>query len=171
MSQADIPESPEQGGSLPWFALHVRSNHENYVQTALRGQQVEEFLPTYEIRRGKEVFVRPLFPGYLFARLNVRHRLPVMKISGLLAILGDHAGPIAVSDLEVEQLRRLVASPLPVTPHAPVAKGQRVRVMWGPLVGYEGVVVRFKGSCRVVATFTTGAAAVEVDRDSLELLN
>lgn len=169
MTPVAPPVSPEEGGSLPWYALHVRSNHEFRVRQALDGQAVTNFVPSYEVRRGDETFTRPLFPGYLFARFDTRNRLPILKISGLLSILGDHAGPVAVSNAEVDSIRQLAAAP-EVCPHAPIAHGQKVRVRYGSLMGREGIVEYHRGA-RVkvildVAMFGK-AVAVQLERDAV----
>jgi transcription termination/antitermination protein NusG len=166
------PVSPEEGGSLPWFALHVRSNHEFLVRRALDGQAVSHFLPTYEVQRGQETLTRPLFPGYLFARFDPRNRLPILKITGLLSILGDHVGPVEIAATEVDSIRQLAAAP-GVRPHVPITHGQKVRIRYGPFMGREGVVDYQRGA-RVKVVFPVplfaGATAVQLERDSVEAI-
>lgn len=172
MTPFPSPVSPEEGGSLPWFALHVRSNHEFLVRRSLDGQAVSHFLPTYEIHRGKETLTRPLFPGYLFARFDPRHRLPILKISGLLSILGDHVGPVAIAESEVDFIRQLAAAPS-VQPHLPITHGQKVRVRYGPLMDREGIVEYQRGA-RVKVIFNVSlcgrATAVQLERDCLQAI-
>src|SRR6202040_2303430 len=59
----------------PWFALRVRPNYEKPVAAALRGKGFQEFLPLVQSRRQwsdrVKVMDLPLFPGYLFCRLNL----------------------------------------------------------------------------------------------------
>lgn len=68
--------------SLPWFALRVKSRHEQIASTVLSGKGYESFLPSYRIRRRwtdriKETDL-PLFPGYVFCRMDTADRLPVL---------------------------------------------------------------------------------------------
>jgi len=72
----------------PWFAIHVRSKQGRIVSHTLRGQGYEEFLPFLKVTRTwsdrTKQLEEPLFPGYLFCRLNFEERLPVMKIPGVV---------------------------------------------------------------------------------------
>jgi transcription antitermination factor NusG len=170
-----IRKAPEKGGSLSdlaWYAIHCRSNQETQVRDALRGQALEEFLPSYEFTRDGEIMLRPLFSGYLFARFDCVHRLPILQISGLLSILGNHTGPMAIANTEVEQIRRLCAAPATVAPHARMTKGQKVRIKYGPMIGSVGIVQYQQGKCRVIVDVAMfgRAVAVQVERESLELL-
>ncbi len=163
---------PEEGGSLPWYALHVRCNHEFKVRDKLEGQSVIHFLPSYEVRRRDgETVERPLLPGYIFARFDPRKRLPILQISGLLAILGDHSGPIAIADHEVDSLRQLAAAPT-VEPHAPLTHGQRIRVKYGSYAGTEGFVEFQKGACRVVVNIAAfnRAVSIQFEREAVEAI-
>ena len=47
-----------------------------------------------------------------------------------------------MADAEIDALRRIQESDVPVWPHAYLREGQRVRIQEGPLTGVEGVLVR-----------------------------
>src|SRR3989449_2918115 len=79
-------------GSYPWFALRVRSRYENTVATILGGKGYEWFLPLYKSRRPwsdriKEIQL-PLFPGYIFCRFDLQHRLPILTTPGVVTVVG-----------------------------------------------------------------------------------
>jgi transcription antitermination factor NusG len=172
VTQTANPAAPEKGGSLPWYALHVRSNQELKVRDALRGQALEEFLPTYTVQRGKETITRALLPGYCFARFDCRRRLPIMQISGMITILGTHVGPIVIAEHEVEHLRQICKAP-EARPAARMDKGQRVRIKYGAMVGCEGTVEHQQGPCRVrviVDALFGRSVAVQVEREALEAI-
>ena len=56
-----------------WFAVYTKSRHEKVVHASLASQSVEAFLPLHQVLsqwKDRRVWVeKPLFPGYLFARL------------------------------------------------------------------------------------------------------
>jgi transcription antitermination factor NusG len=154
-----------------WYALRVKSNFEKVVQTALRQHDLEEFLPVY-LKKSRwsdriKTLERPLFPGYVFGRFDPTHRLPVLMMPGVVRILGNAAGPIAVDDEELQGIRRSVESGFLVMPWPFLAVGDPVTVEEGPLAGLRGVLVRAKGSCRIVVSLTLlqRSVAVELDRD------
>src|ERR1700679_2436118 len=74
------------GPTNPWFALRVRSNYERIAATHLRNRGFENFLPGFRAERQwsdrKKQVERFLFPGYVFCRVNLEDRLPVLTIPG-----------------------------------------------------------------------------------------
>jgi transcription antitermination factor NusG len=155
---------------FPWFALQVRTQHEAGVAAHLDGLGFEWFLPKYKCRkrwsdRIKESEV-PLFPGYLFCRLNPQDRLPILKTPGVMQIVGYNRQPVPVDELEIMALQRLVASGLPNHPWPYFEVGDQVRIESGPLRGLEGRVVEFKGNHRLVLSVKLLQRSVAVEMDS-----
>jgi transcription antitermination factor NusG len=154
---------------LPWFALQVRSRREALVADHLEGQGLECFLPLYKSTRRwsdrlKEV-EKPLFPGYLFCRLNLSNRGPVLMTPGVQQIVGFGRTPVSVEEREVESIRQVLSSGLPSLPWPYLHLGERVRVNYGSLNNLEGILVNFKGSNRVVLSVTLlqRSVALEID--------
>ncbi len=169
-----------QGGAAcapAWYALHVRSQCEYKVRDALsREHAAEPFLPLYLERarwsdRTKTV-ERVLFPGYVFGHFDIEARRKVVAIPGVVRILGFGTELVPVADSDIDQVRRVVDSGLAVEPMALVTAGSRVRVADGILTGLEGVVIRLKGSWRVVVSVPMlgRSVATELDTDQLEPL-
>ncbi len=83
----------------------------------LRGKGLEEFLPTYRARRQWsdriKVLDLPLFPGYLFCRIDLSKRLPLLTTPGFLYLVGKGMTPEPVDDKEVMALQSVVRSGLP----------------------------------------------------------
>src|SRR5579862_4869082 len=77
---------------FPWFALRVRTKHELSIASSLRRRGYDPLVPLYQCRRvwsdRIKVVDAPLFPGYLFCRLNIDHRLPVLMTPGIVQIVG-----------------------------------------------------------------------------------
>jgi transcription antitermination factor NusG len=161
------PAKPHQNR---WYAVHVRSRCESQVSTALRGKGYEEFLPTYRSShrwsdRRKE-FDLPLFPGYVFARFDVRERLPILKSPGVITIVGLGKTPVPISDEEFEAIRAIVRHGLPVEPWKNVSVGSRVVIEAGPLVGLEGIALSLDKKLRLVVSvpLLQRSVAVEIER-------
>ncbi len=144
--------------SYPWFALQVRSRYENIVTAHLNGMSYESFLPLYMCRRRwsdrfKEIEC-PLFPGYVFCRLNPLNRLPILMIPGVFLIVGMGKTPIPIDEAEIAAIQSAVKSGLPSQPWPFVQIGQMVRIEHGPLCGLEGVLLDFRGRHRLVLSVT-----------------
>jgi transcription antitermination factor NusG len=153
----------------PWFAVQVRTRYENMTATGLRGKGYEPFVPMYKSRRRwsdriKEIQL-PLFPGYLFCRLNPENRLPILTTPGVVQIVGVGRKPIPLEESEVEAIQAVVSSGLSREPWPYLQVGNRVRIEYGPLADREGILLAFKGQYRIVLSLTLlqRSVAVEVD--------
>lgn len=152
-----------------WYAITVKPQHEKAVALAFQNRGWEQFLPLYRSRRlwSDRIMVLdlPLFPGYVFLRFGCHERTSVLRTPGVNAIVSFGAQPAAVDESELDSVRKLVASELPLSPWPFARVGQRVRIEGGPLAGAEGVVLRIKDSLRLVVSMSLlqRSVAVEID--------
>ena len=117
---ADTAAGVQPGAvQTPWFALRVRPNYEKPVSVALRGKGFEEFLPLFRSRRQWSDRVKvvdlPLFPGYLFCRLNLEERMPLLTTPGFLYIVGVGKNPEPVDESEILAIQSVVRSGIAAT--------------------------------------------------------
>jgi transcription antitermination factor NusG len=152
-----------------WYALEIKPLMAHSVTTVLCSKGFEVFHPTYVTQRlwcdrTGEVRV-PLFRGYMFSRFDLQKRMPIVTTPGINRILGVGKQPIPVPDDEIERIKVVLASRLPVQPCAYLLAGTRVMVDRGPLAGSNGVLLRYGKRCRVVISveLIQRSVAVEVD--------
>lgn len=156
-----------------WYAIRVKSNREKAVAEALEGKGYEQFLPLYSTRRQWSDRVQdvslPLFSGYVFCRLDIQARLPVLKIPGVLLFVGMGRIPSVVDDTEIGALQTLCRTGLPLAPWPYLQAGQRVRIDRGPFRDVEGLLLEVKNRFRLVVSVTLlqRSVSVELDRDSV----
>jgi transcription antitermination factor NusG len=128
-----------------WFALRVKSRREKRVSTMIRNKGYEEFYPCYDSRRRWSDRVKsvecPLFPGYVFCRLDPEKRLPLLIIPDVLHFVGIGRIPMPIDEHEIAAIQAAVRSGLTVEPCPYVEIGQKVRLEDGPLTGLEGICV------------------------------
>jgi len=159
------------GGAAPWRAIQVRSNLETRACEMLSQKGLDVWLPTYALRRRWsdrwKVVQSPLFPGYLFGRLNRDARLQVLATPGLISVVSFGAELAVVDEAEIESIRAVCNSNLPYGPYPFLQEGRKVRVTGGPLQGLEGIVVRLKSRVQVVVgiSLLQRAVAVELERE------
>ena len=155
---------------LNWYALRVKTQHEKMVALALRQKGYEEFLPTYRLKRRwsdrlKEL-ERPLFDGYVFCRFEIHKRLPILVTPGVSHIVGAGKIAVPVTDTEIENMKSIVTSQLPVSPWPFLRVGQTVRVSSGSLAGLEGILIAKKPFRLVVSvSLLQRSVAVEIDEE------
>lgn len=160
---ADLLEQP------CWYAVWTRARHEKVVTEQLRRKAFEVFLPTYETVRqwknGRHRVVLPLFAGYTFVRIPLRQRLEVLRVGGVVALVGANGRPIPLEEEEIASLQRALASGVPAAPHPFLTVGRRVRITAGPLVGWEGILLRRKATARVVLSIELIHRSLRVELD------
>jgi transcription antitermination factor NusG len=156
-----------------WYAACTSANHEKRVAGELRRRSIECYLPLYEsMRRWKDRRVRlelPLFPGYVFVRLALRDRLQLLQVPGVARLVGFDGQPAAVPNEDIEAIRTCLAGDHPLQHHQYLQRGQRVRVLSGPLAGLTGVVVRHKKQTRLVISFDLLMRSVAVELNPSDL--
>lgn len=156
-----------------WYAAYSCANHEKRVAEQLGVRDVEHFLPLYSsVRRWKDRRVTlelPLFPGYVFVRMALRDRLQVQTVPGVARLVGFDGTPTALPDQEIDTLRASLGDAMHAEPYPYLTGGRRVRVIRGPLAGMEGVLLRRKGSFRLVISLELIQRSVTVDADAADV--
>jgi transcription antitermination factor NusG len=132
----------------------------------LNGKGYEWFLPRYKTRRRwsdrfKQI-EQPLFPGYVFCRLDPWNQLPILTTPGVTRIVGIAKIPVPVDEIEIAAIRGAVKSGLACHDLPFLQIGRRVKIEYGPLSGLEGILLDFKGQNRLVLSITLLQRSVAV---------
>ncbi len=156
-----------------WFAVWTRSRHEQMVRQQLQDKRIEAFLPTCtrwsRWKDRKKKIDWPLFPGYCFTRIDPSETLPVRTCSGVVGLVSSNGRPLAIPDHEIDAIRALLASELRYDPCPFIAEGARVEVVWGPLRGVAGRLVRKGAHARLVLAVDLIGQAVSVEVDAADV--
>ena len=157
-----------------WYALYTRHQHEKNVVRALTGKGFEVFLPLYTaIHRWKDRDKRlslPLFPCYVFLQNPTQRWQSILATPGVHSVVGFAKNPATISVSEIEAIKRVVGSCLKLEPHPFLHCGDRVRLTAGPLEGLEGLLLRKKGTWKLLVSveMLQRSVAVEVDASMVE---
>jgi transcriptional antiterminator RfaH len=125
-----------------WHVCHTRPRCEKKFAALMAAEGFEHYLPLVpSVRRyGRQTkkFSKPLFPGYVFARVVTERKARIYQQELL-------ARAIAVPDenlllRQLADVRTLLASGFELSVLPLLAKGKRVRILGGPLYGLEGLV-------------------------------
>lgn len=164
---------------MPWYAIQTKPRKESTVQAALDQAGIEVYCPRIRKPIGraadKSWQVFPLFPGYLFARLDFGRDYPRVRWTpGLVRVVMSGGTPLAVTDPMLASVRemekegiRLLLRPVRWKP------GVRVRVGQGPFTGFEGqVAATLKGGdrVRILLELFRRQVALECDTSQLQPL-
>ena len=143
-----------------WYAVQTRPRHEKKIVAELSEKGIDSYLPLLnQVHRWsdrRKLVQVPLFPGYVFvhAQLDSEVRVAVLRSWGALAFVGPQREPLPIPESEIEHIRTLLATKIPLTPYPFLKVGQHVRVRGGALDGLEGILVT-NGARRLVISVAT----------------
>ncbi|NLK42600.1 MAG: hypothetical protein GX298_11180 [Planctomycetes bacterium] len=158
-----------------WWVAHTKARNEKALAWQLVHKEVPYFLPmTWKVSRKSGRTLRsllPLFPGYVFFCGGDAERLEVLKTNRTAALIPviDQRRLIC----ELEPIQTVLRLGKPVVPHEYLKVGQRCRVIAGPLMGTEGLIVQTPRVTRLVmqVEMLGQAASVEIDIDMVEKID
>jgi transcription antitermination factor NusG len=168
-----IPPVPAPGENR-WYAAYTCARHEKRVAQQLDEREVENFLPLYRsVRRWKDrrrELQLALFPGYVFVRMDLKDRLRVLQLPGVVSFVSFGGAPAPLGESEIQGLRSGLTNNGRVESHPYVVEGRRVRIVDGPFSGVEGFVVRRKDKLRVVLSISLirRSIAIEVSESDID---
>lgn len=169
-----IPQNrPQDDVELKWYAVYTWARHEKRVAQQMGERQLSSFLPLYRSvhrwkDRRKEIELA-LFPSYVFVHFELKDRMRVLGIPGVVHIVSSRGLPVPMAEQEIEPLRRGMDGTLKMEPHPYLQAGSRVRVRSGPMTGLEGILLRRKEGLRLVVSIEILMRAVAVEIDEADV--
>ena len=168
---ADIPS---------WYAIHTRPRQEDRAEMNLRAWQVETFFPKIKDCRFNEFtgepsyFVKPLFPGYLFARFALNNLLHKVRFTrGVHSVVCVGNDPAPVDDRVIEIIAAQIDATGFVKIGGDLEPGAKVLIQAGPFKGLTGVFERETSAAdriRILLDCVSFQARVEVQRKYVQAL-
>jgi len=158
-----------------WWVAHTKSRNEKALARDLIQKDISYFLPmTWKVRRQKGRTLRsllPLFGGYLFFCGQESQRIEVLRTNRVanLLVVKDQKKLID----ELLQIEQALRTGVNLTPHKYIKKGQYCRVIGGPLADLHGIVVKTRGTARLLLQIDMlgQATSVEIDTDMIEVID
>jgi transcription antitermination factor NusG len=134
--------SAEAPAGEAWLVCHTRPRCEKKFAALMAAERFEHYLPLVTSVRKyahqTKRFTKPLFPGYVFARVPGERRARIYQqdlVARALAVADE-----AVFLGQLAEVRAMIASGYELTVLPLLTRGRRVRVVGGPLHGLEGYV-------------------------------
>jgi transcriptional antiterminator RfaH len=142
---------------MHWFAIQTKPNEEDLAAAQTAKLEVEVFLP--RIKRYKPVcgvsrrIIRPLFPGYFFARFVPEISMDSVRFSlGVLRVVGTRGLPVPIEPEIISGIRQRAQPNGLIKLDAQRFKpGDTVRIEEGPFGGFIGKVEQETDEGRRVA--------------------
>jgi len=165
-------QNPPTVSELRWFVAHTKPRREKKLVEYCQRHAISATLPCYDSAhkyRGKTVvFRKPLFPGYIFLKLDPSRKETVRQndhLANLLEVFDQETFQHQLQDILLALEANLGVRLAPA-----IGEGMRVRIKAGPLQGVEGWVEQRYGMSTVLLRldFISQAAAVKMDADLLD---
>lgn len=160
-----------------WYAIHTKPRQEELAAEHLERQEFEIYLPKIkQARRFRQKWrdtIEPLFPRYLFIRLDLGQDnvAPIRSTRGVTKLVSFNGLPATVPDPLIDAL---VESADPdsglIHPHEDRFKpGATVTIVNGPLAGLEAIFKAHDGEARsiILLELLGKIQQLKIDRDHL----
>ena len=156
-----------------WLAAYVRLYHEKKTRDRLTAMGIESFLPVQEeihqwSDRRKKIYTlslhdalpicrkkieRVVIPMMIFVHVDPAERAEVLTLSSVsrYMVLRGQSTPAVIPDEQMERFRFMLdySEEAIEVCSSPLAPGEQVRVIKGPLAGLEGELVTIDGKSKV----------------------
>lgn len=139
-----------------WYAVQTKPRKEQVALANLSRQDYETFLPMISVqrrRRGRwREIAEPLFPGYLFTRLDLRleNTAPIRSTRGVTGLVRFGGEPRPVPAGIIRGLQEAGAGRGGfIRPEQVLNAGDPVEIVAGPLAGLRGIFLANSGVERV----------------------
>jgi transcriptional antiterminator RfaH len=149
-------ESIDVEAGLRWYAVLTKPRKESMVEMRLRALNVEVFLPWIRCRRriGSRYHwvLIPLFPGYLFCRLDLILAGKITRYTPGVKDFVKFGNRIAEVGVEViQKLKERCPTGIAQIQSQIYRVGDPIRIREGPLSGLEAIFEREMGGSERVA--------------------
>lgn len=128
-----------------WYAVYTRPRCEEKVMEGFARKKMQSYCPLKEVTRlwmGAKMVKTPLFPSYVFVKLEEALLPEVKKVDGVINIVYWLGKPAVIRDVEVEMIKRFLAVHKTVQlEKAPVNTSEMVKLTTGQRVQKESNVI------------------------------
>jgi transcriptional antiterminator RfaH len=157
-----------------WYALHTKPKQEFRAELNLKAWRVETFTPKIKRKRraswgeAKAPVIKPLFPGYIFARFNPETLLhKIVFTRGVQSVVSFGGSPTPVED-DIIDLLRMRATDDIINLTEEFKAGDKVIIQEGPFKDFVGILdadVKDDERVRILLLTISSQVHVTVNKD------
>lgn len=140
-----------------WYIALVRMHHEKKVAERLEKMGIEAFVPvqqeTHQWSDRRKKVEAVLLPMMVFVHANSKERMEVLSFSTVsrYMVLRGESTPAVIPDEQMSRFRFMLdySEEAVSMSSTPLARGEKIRVIKGPLSGLEGELVTVNGGKKI----------------------
>jgi transcription antitermination factor NusG len=142
-------------GERRWYAIYTRARTEKKVDKQLQDGGVESFLPMRRVLKQwsdrKKWVEEPLLRSYIFVHISEKEYFEVIKTMGVVRFITFSGVAAAIPDWQIDSLKILMTGNEDFEMvRERLEPGDPVEVVSGPLAGFRGEMVEWKGKKSVL---------------------
>ncbi len=160
-----------------WYAIYTRPQCEKKVAERLTKRKIEHYCPLAKDYRQwndiKKTVFMPLFPSYVFLRLNADQVSSVKNIEGIINVIYWLGNPAVIRDIEIEMIKRFLNEHSNVyLEKTTVNVRDIVRIINGPFMEKEGNVIAINANKVKLILPTLGYSIMaDVVKENIEIIH
>ena len=139
---------------LKWCVVYTRPQTERKVAANISDMGIESYLPLYKVvkqwRDRKKKMEVPLFPNYVFVKVNEIKRASLYSIKEMVKFVTIEKRPVIINEQEIVAIKRVLSGDVEIEKEEFFQEGMKVRITQGQFAGLEGVVAKTCGKTRVI---------------------
>ncbi|TWI47275.1 transcriptional antiterminator RfaH [Pseudomonas duriflava] len=149
LSGASLKPKPQ------WYLIQTKPRQDSRAEEHLQRQHFDCYRPLRKVQRlhrGRpDAIEEPLFPGYLFIRLDrlSDNWYPIRSTRGVSRIVSFGEYPVPVRDSIIEEIQQRLSQENK-TPAPLFCEGERVRINQGSFAELEAIFLASDGEARAV---------------------
>ena len=170
-----LPRGRYHAGEMKWFIFYLRPRSEKLVYNLLRNLSYEVFFPTIQSlriwkNRQRKMITVPLFPNYMFVYTYEHELYNIRCLPRVASFVSCDGKPATISGQEIAGVKQMLGLDKTITVETTFIKGEPVRIVSGPLAGYEGVLIQQNGRTRFAIRLEAinHTVLVDISRSTLE---
>ena len=136
-----------------WYVLYTAPRAEKVAYQELIDHGYEAFLPMFKTlkvwkNRQKKLVEQVLFPSYIFIYTTESELYRIKQVPKIVTFIHCGGKPSVVPSKDIDCVKIMLKLDQNVTTETEFTEGENVRILYGPLAGYEGVLIKKKGKTR-----------------------
>lgn len=157
-----------------WYVFYTSPRAEKKVNEYLLSLGYQSFLPLkseFKIwkNRQRKLIKLPLFPSYIFVLATRNDIFDINKVYGICRCVTYAGVPAIISDNDIMSLKIMQEMDVEVLRSDDLCSGDKIRIVDGPLCGYDGILIKIKGKEKFAVSVSCVNLTAVIDLDSSKI--
>lgn len=136
-----------------WYVLYTFPKAEKSIYNELLRKNYHAFLPikkTLKLWANRQMkwVEQVLFPGYIFVNAQPSELYNIIRTPKVVSLISCGGTPSIIASKEIEGIKKMINMDQEISIESNFSKGEKVKIICGPLIGHEGILVKQKGKTR-----------------------